>query len=58
MPDTIRAIIFVLNMSEDKNETKTLMKTIFHCLEKVRKYRLSREGKAKVMISKFYCLNK
>ncbi|VDD90955.1 unnamed protein product [Enterobius vermicularis] len=47
MPDTIRAIIFVLNMSEDKNETKTLMKTIFHCLEKVRKYRLSREGKAK-----------
>uniref|UniRef100_A0A0N5AWT5 PAT complex subunit CCDC47 n=1 Tax=Syphacia muris TaxID=451379 RepID=A0A0N5AWT5_9BILA len=47
MPDTIKAIIFVINMSEDKNETKALMNTVFYCLEKVRRYRLSKDGKIK-----------
>lgn len=41
-------LIFSINMSNDATETDALMRTVFYCLEKIRRYRLSREGKLKV----------
>ncbi|VDK49013.1 unnamed protein product [Anisakis simplex] len=47
LPETSRVLIFAINMSNDAYETDALMKTVFYCFEKIRRYRLSREGKNK-----------
>uniref|UniRef100_F1L2T6 PAT complex subunit CCDC47 n=1 Tax=Ascaris suum TaxID=6253 RepID=F1L2T6_ASCSU len=47
LPETSRVLIFSINMSNDATETDALMRTVFYCLEKIRRYRLSREGKLK-----------
>ncbi|VDM40026.1 unnamed protein product [Toxocara canis] len=47
LPDTSRVLIFAINMGNDAAETDALMRTVFYCFEKIRRYRLSREGKLK-----------
>ncbi|VDN06760.1 unnamed protein product [Thelazia callipaeda] len=47
LPETYRVLFFALKMGDDITELEALMKTVFHCFEKIRRYRLSREGKLK-----------
>jgi len=54
LPKGKRVLIFVFNLLlKDRNleeaieETKPLMQLVFHCIDKVKRYKLSREAKAK-----------
>ena len=55
LPQGKKVLIFVFNILQGKNktmeeaieETKPLMQLVFYCLDKVKRYKLSREAKAK-----------
>uniref|UniRef100_A0A8R1U089 PAT complex subunit CCDC47 n=2 Tax=Onchocerca TaxID=6281 RepID=A0A8R1U089_ONCVO len=47
LPETSRVLFFVFKMSNDMAEIDALLRMVFHCFEKIRRYRLSREGKLK-----------
>uniref|UniRef100_A0A915Q4V0 PAT complex subunit CCDC47 n=1 Tax=Setaria digitata TaxID=48799 RepID=A0A915Q4V0_9BILA len=47
LPETSRVLFFAFKMSDDMTEIDALMRMVFHCFEKIRRYRLSREGKLK-----------
>lgn len=48
LPETSRVLFFAFKMSSDIVEIDALLRMVFHCFEKIRRYRLSREGKLKV----------
>ncbi|VIO91326.1 CG17593-PA, putative [Brugia malayi] len=47
LPETSRVLFFAFKMSSDIVEIDALLRMVFHCFEKIRRYRLSREGKLK-----------
>ncbi|OZC09457.1 hypothetical protein X798_03414 [Onchocerca flexuosa] len=47
LPETSRVLFFVFKMSNEMAEIDALLRMVFHCFEKIRRYRLSREGKLK-----------
>ncbi|KAI6188403.1 Coiled-coil domain-containing protein 47 [Aphelenchoides besseyi] len=50
LPDTTPTLVFSFNLYESEQSTElqqTLLQFMFHTIERIRRYRLSREGKAK-----------
>ncbi|EFO26463.1 hypothetical protein LOAG_02022 [Loa loa] len=47
LPETSRVLFFAFKMSNNMAEIDALLRMVFHCFEKIRRYRLSREGKLK-----------
>lgn len=48
LPETNRVLFFAFKMSDDMAEIDALLRMVFYSFEKIRRYRLSREGKLKV----------
>ncbi|KAL4003548.1 hypothetical protein ACH3XW_8075 [Acanthocheilonema viteae] len=47
LPETNRVLFFAFKMSDDMAEIDALLRMVFYTFEKIRRYRLSREGKLK-----------
>uniref|UniRef100_A0A0R3RU90 PAT complex subunit CCDC47 n=1 Tax=Elaeophora elaphi TaxID=1147741 RepID=A0A0R3RU90_9BILA len=47
LPETSRVLFFAFKMSDEMAEIDALLRMVFHCFEKIRRYRLSKEGKLK-----------
>lgn len=50
MPDTVPTLIFSFNVIESEQSAETeqiLLQFVFHTIDRIRRYKLSREGKQK-----------